>query len=188
MCLVGCFQPSQPHGMQPLSLRIPVGMVLMAWSLNPSSTREELLSAGTCHSLGALGSGLASVPCGNGAGSTARGRAGGRGGLFITSLTRSHLHRAHSCECHWHICSETQVIWVQLSSEIGFRAVDSGLGDVWSVWLQPGQFAFLPSPLTCPVPCSQQRSITCKAGRAGIFESYSPCSHSVGKVAIWAHS
>lgn len=64
-----CCQHSQPHGVQPPSPLdtcgyVPDGLVLRCLSREISRTREELQSAETCCLFGALGSGLASAPCG----------------------------------------------------------------------------------------------------------------------------
>lgn len=115
VCMAGgCCRHSQPHGVQPpfpwdTCGYGPDGLVPKALCEEISSTREELPSAETWHLFGAVGSSLASAPCGKGSRERREEQCccqgGRRGGLFITRL---HLHRGNSYECHWHICSERE--------------------------------------------------------------------------------
>lgn len=178
----------QPHGAQPpFPLDTcgfgPDGLVPRSLSREISSAGEELLLAETCCLFGALGSSLASAPCGKGSQEHREEQCccqGGRRGGFSspTHISTVVIHRsvtgtsvqrersntgpAEQRNCFQGCCLLARGCVVIVTADWGFLIY------------------FLPLP--CPFPCSKLTSVALKVGRASIFESCSCYSPSLGRV------
>lgn len=187
----GCAQlggAANPMARSLLFFWIPVGLALMVWSPDRFPGRSPVQGKSCCWQKPAASLGLWAAawprhPAERAVRSTERSsaaaRAGGGGGFSSpTHISTVVIHRsvtgtsvqrersntgpAEQRNCFQGCCLLARGCVVIVTADWGFLIY------------------FLPFP--CPFPCSKLTSVALKVGRASIFESYSCCSPSLGRV------